>query len=86
MGLFPEINRAWLAVDNQIYIWDYEHRTDISFFDGLNNTIIGVGLVKPKPNIFKSNVKYLLVLSTITEVVILGMMVPEQNTSECLLY
>uniref|UniRef100_A0A8D8PSS0 Nuclear pore complex protein Nup155 n=4 Tax=Cacopsylla melanoneura TaxID=428564 RepID=A0A8D8PSS0_9HEMI len=80
MGLFPEINRAWLAVDNQIYIWDYEHRTDISYFDGLNNTIIGVGLVKPKPNIFKSNVKYLLVLSTISEVVILGMMVPEQNT------
>ncbi|KAI5740100.1 hypothetical protein M8J76_000495 [Diaphorina citri] len=80
MGLFPEINRAWLAVDNQIYIWDYEHRTDISFFDGLNNTIIGVGLVKPKPNIFKSNVKYLLVLSTIMEVVILGMMVPEHET------
>ena len=24
MGLFPEIKRAWLAVDTDIYLWDFE--------------------------------------------------------------
>lgn len=24
MGLFPEINRAWLTIDNDIYVWLYE--------------------------------------------------------------
>lgn len=80
MGLFSEINRAWLAVDSHLYIWDFEYRCDISYFNGLKKTIVGVGLVKPKPNIFRSNVKYLLVLSTIDEIVILGMLVPDQDS------
>ena len=23
MGFFPEINRAWMTVDNQLFIWNY---------------------------------------------------------------
>jgi len=25
MGLFTEINRAWLTIDSDIYVWAYEH-------------------------------------------------------------
>lgn len=25
MGLFPDIHRAWLTIDSDIYIWTYEH-------------------------------------------------------------
>ena len=24
MGIFPEINRIWMTIDNQLYLWDYE--------------------------------------------------------------
>jgi hypothetical protein len=24
MGLFPEIQRAWLTIDNRLFLWNYE--------------------------------------------------------------
>lgn len=24
MGLFPEISRAWLSIDSDIFVWNYE--------------------------------------------------------------
>ena len=24
MGLFPEISRAWLTIDSDIFVWNYE--------------------------------------------------------------
>jgi nuclear pore complex protein Nup155 len=26
-GLFPEIHRAYITVDNHLYLWDYDHGT-----------------------------------------------------------
>ena len=72
MGLFPEIGRAWLTIDSDIYIWTYENSRDVAYFDGLSQLIVSVGLVKPKPNVFINDVKYLLVLTTPIEVVVLG--------------
>lgn len=92
MGVFPEISRAWLTIDNDIFMWNYEDgcvflffylkctcicnvcfcqinlsfcvnlsswqlsllslcllcRGDVAYFDGLIETILAVGLVKPK--------------------------------------
>lgn len=48
MGLFTEISKAWLTIDSDIYLWSYENESDVAYFDGLNETIISVGLVKPK--------------------------------------
>lgn len=72
MGLFTEINRAWLTIDSDIYVWTYEHGSDVAYFDGLGETIMSVGLVKPKPGVFHNFVKYLLILTTTVEIVILG--------------
>lgn len=72
MGLFPEIGRAWLTIDSDIYIWTYENSRDVAYFDGLSHLILSVGLIKPKPNVFIGDVKYLLVLTTPMEVIILG--------------
>ena len=44
----------------------------MAYFDGLGETIVSVGLVKPKPGVFHNFVKYLLVLTTTVEIVILG--------------
>lgn len=50
IGLFPEINRAWLTVDSDIFLWKYKQQADdLAYFDGLKETIISVALVKPKP-------------------------------------
>lgn len=53
-------------------IWTYEHGRDAAYFDGLNHLIVSVGLVKPKPGVFISDVKYLLILTTPIEIVVLG--------------
>ncbi|XP_055543878.1 nuclear pore complex protein Nup154 [Wyeomyia smithii] len=81
MGLFPEIGRAWLTIDSDIYIWTYEQTRDVAYFDGLSHLIVSVGLVAPKPCVFIADVKYLLVLTTPIEIVILGVTFGDSNAS-----
>lgn len=26
MGIFPEIERAWMTVDNRLYLWNFKER------------------------------------------------------------
>ncbi|XP_066259213.1 nuclear pore complex protein Nup155 [Euwallacea similis] len=80
MGLFPVINRAWLTVDSDIYIWTYEENTDLAYFDGINETILCVGLVKPRPGVFQAFIKYLLVLTTAVDIIVLGVTFSEGNS------
>lgn len=72
MGVFPEINRAWLTIDTDIFLWNYDDGSDLAYFDGLSDTIISAGLVIPKPNIFHSHIRFLLCLATPVEIVLLG--------------
>lgn len=72
MGVFPEISRVWLTIDRNIYVWAFEHGTDVAYYDGLTETIVSVGLVKPKAKVFQNFIKYLLVLTTPVEIVVLG--------------
>ncbi|CAL9683382.1 unnamed protein product [Knipowitschia caucasica] len=79
MGVFPEISRAWLTIDNDIFMWNYEDGGDVAYFDGLIETILAVGLVKPKPGILQPHIHYLLVLATSVDVVILGLSFPKNQ-------
>ncbi|XP_029645165.1 nuclear pore complex protein Nup155 [Octopus sinensis] len=72
MGLFPEIERAWLAIDSDIYIWRYEDGQDVAYYDGVDETILCAALVPPKPDVFQSSIRYILVLATTVEIVLLG--------------
>lgn len=81
MGVFPEICRAWLTIDNDIFMWNYEDGGDVVYFDGLIETILAVGLVKPKEGILQPHIHYLLVLATSVDVVILGLSLPKNQTS-----
>ncbi|KAK3595250.1 hypothetical protein CHS0354_010857 [Potamilus streckersoni] len=72
MGLFPEIERAWLSVDSDIFLWKYEDGGDLAYFDGLNETILCAALVKPRPGIFQPYIKFLLCLATPIDIVLLG--------------
>merc|ERR1719334_2838136 len=72
MGLFPQIERAWLTIDSDIYVWRYADGGDLAYFDGLADTILNVALVSPKPGILQPHIKHLLALSTPIEIVLLG--------------
>jgi len=73
MGLFPEVSRAWLTIDSDIYLWRYEDGGDLAFFDGLADTILQVSLATPKPGILQPHIKHLLCLATPVEIVLLGL-------------
>ena len=79
MGLFEEINRAWLTIDSNIYLWAYDNASDVAYFDGLTESILGVGLIKPRSGVFKDYIKYLLCLTTSVEILILGLTCNVEN-------
>lgn len=62
-------------------IWTYEHGRDVACYDGLTDLIVSVGLVKPKAGVFVADVKYLLVLTTPVEIVILGVTFGDRTIS-----
>eukprot|EP01135_Chromosphaera_perkinsii_P003900 Nk52_evm1s262 gene=Nk52_evmTU1s262 len=72
MGMFPEINRAWLTIDNAIYLWNCNDGSDVCYYDGLGQIIVSAGLIKPKSGIFNDQIEFLLCLATPVEIVILG--------------
>ena len=39
MGVFPEVERAWLTIDSDIYVWKYEDGGDLAYYDGLTGII-----------------------------------------------
>ncbi|KAF5276078.1 hypothetical protein FQA39_LY00874 [Lamprigera yunnana] len=82
MGLFTEINRAWLTVDSDIYLWTYEDGGDVAYYDGLNETIVCVGLITPKEGVFQCFIKYLLVLSTASDIIVLGVTFNSSRNNE----
>lgn len=82
MGLFPEIHRAWLTIDSDIYVWLYDDGSDLAYFDGLHETIVSVGLVKPKAGVFKPYIEHLLCLTTTSEIVLLGVSFSQPSDAE----
>lgn len=69
MGLFPEIERAWIAVDSRLYFWNYRgDKNDFQAFEELQEAIVAVKLVKPKKGTFIAEVNYLLVIATTDDI------------------
>lgn len=64
MGIFPEIDRAWITVDNRLYFWNYRNGSDFHTFDELDQSIISVALIPPKRGMFIDSINHVLVLST----------------------
>lgn len=82
MGIFPEIGRAWLTVDSDLFVWLYESGEDLAYFDGVTETILSVALVRPKKGIFQNHIRYLLCLATPVEIVLLGVSFSKSDSYE----
>lgn len=74
MGLFGSIGRAWLTVGNCLYMWSFEGTTgrDFTCYTKSSYEIIDVALVSPVPGVFVDSIKWVLVLSTPVEIVLLA--------------
>ncbi|KJZ77834.1 hypothetical protein HIM_03011 [Hirsutella minnesotensis 3608] len=73
MGLFAEINHAWVVIDNSLFLWDYTHPDpELIGFEDQPHTIHAVGLVPPKPGIFVNTITHILAVATSSEMILLG--------------
>eukprot|EP00808_Paulinella_micropora_P007480 g81287.t1 len=75
-GLFPEINRAYITIDNKIFLWNYDEGSSWIKYDKLPQIIVNCSLVKPRPGVFEG-VNWVLVLATPVDVVMLAMVFEE---------
>ena len=78
-GLFPEINCAWITLDNRLYLWNYESNLPLTRYDKLDHIIVSVGLVQPRRGVFKEFVQYILVIATTVEIVLVGVAFEESD-------
>ncbi|KAI1854072.1 hypothetical protein JX266_001213 [Neoarthrinium moseri] len=73
MGLFAELNHAWVTIDNCLYLWDYTHpNPELIGFEDNEYSITSVKLVAPKPGVFVSEINYMLVVATSSNIFLLG--------------
>ncbi|VEU21043.1 DEKNAAC101957 [Brettanomyces naardenensis] len=78
IGIFSELQKAWLTIDDKLIIWNYKAGSSSSseqeFYtiDDFKSTILTVALVKPKPKVFVDSVNYLLLVSTSINIHILA--------------
>ncbi|EDN10676.1 conserved hypothetical protein [Histoplasma mississippiense (nom. inval.)] len=74
MGLFAELNHAWVTIDNALYLWEYTHpNPQLVGFESQPNSINAVKLARPRPGVFLPSISHVLVISTTAEVLILGL-------------
>lgn len=74
MGLFAELNHAWVAIDNALYLWDYTHpNPQLVGFEDQPNSINAVKLARPREGVFLPSITYILIISTTADMILLGM-------------
>lgn len=73
MGLFAELNHAWVTIDSALYIWDYtDPNAELIGFEEQSNSITAVKLVKPRAGVFVKDITHLLVVATTVDIILLG--------------
>lgn len=75
IGLFPEIDRTWIAIDNKLILWNYKlpqssfnQASQFLTIDQIRHSILAVKLVKPKKGVFTDEVNYLFLVSTTVDI------------------
>jgi nuclear pore complex protein Nup155 len=73
MGLFAELNHAWVYIDNALYLWDYtQTNPEIVGYEEQPNSITAVKLIVPKAGVFTSAITHLLVVATTLDIQLIG--------------
>ncbi|CDF37472.1 unnamed protein product [Chondrus crispus] len=80
MGLFPQLQCAWLTVDSNLFLWSYDladpaapsRPSDLYVYEGIHQVIVSVAVVSPRPGVFVDSVKWLVAVATSADVTLLG--------------
>ena len=74
MGLFADLNHAWIAIDNSLYLWDYTNpNPDLIGFEEQQQQIKAVRLVTPRSGVFVPTITRMLVVATSNEIILVGL-------------
>lgn len=74
MGLLAELNHAWVAIDNALYLWDYTHPDpSLVGFEEQPYPINAVGLAVPRRGVFSAQITRLLVVATTNDIHLVGL-------------
>ncbi|OUC46086.1 putative flagellar protein FliS [Trichinella nativa] len=80
MGVMEEIGYAWASVNSNLYVWNYENNSELSFFDGLVETICTVACAKVKSGVrLAGKPSYLLCIVTTSNVFLHGLSFSESR-------
>jgi nuclear pore complex protein Nup155 len=73
MGLFAELNHAWITVDNALYLWDFtQANPQLLGFEEQPHSITAVKLIIPRPGVFVNNITHIIVVGTTADIRLLG--------------
>lgn len=81
MGIFSELNRCWIIIDNKLILWNINDGKDFQCIDEIKHTILKVSLVKPKINTFIQTIDHLLLIATPFDIYILAVSHNEERGS-----
>ncbi|KAH9577955.1 Nucleoporin [Trypanosoma melophagium] len=76
VGLFPELSRAWITVDNKLLLWNYSTGRDFLVYDEIPELIVAVGNpIVPTAGVFQSHITFVLPVATPKTIHLLGLCV-----------
>ena len=73
LGLFAELNHAYIVIDSSLYLWDYTHpNPELIGFEENNHVITAVKLIRPRAGVFVPTITHVLVVATNAEIILIG--------------
>ncbi|RNF09602.1 putative nuclear pore complex protein (NUP155) [Trypanosoma rangeli] len=76
VGLFPELSRAWITVDNKLLVWNYGTGRDFLVYDEIPELIVAVGNpVTPATAVFQPHITLVFPVATPKTIHLLGLCV-----------
>lgn len=84
-GYFSEFNLLFMASGNQLFFWDYGSSNQWFSYDGIDQTILFVDLVRLKQGIFDMSIEYGIIVITTSDVLLLSIQNQEQRVLTLLL-
>ncbi|KAI5292382.1 hypothetical protein KEM52_006398, partial [Ascosphaera acerosa] len=74
MGLFAELDHAWVIIDDALFMWNYtDPDPELVALEKQPSNINAVALAKPRPGVFLPSVTHLLVIAMTGEVAVMGL-------------
>ena len=82
LGLFADINHAFVVIDNAVYLWDYTlPDPPLIGFEEQRNAITKVIMVAPREGVFVKSITRLLVIATLYEIILVGVALEKSGGS-----